>query len=78
VLPLLPALAFPPFPFPFSRTPELGPDLIPVVNIVNIAPISLIERKALPGAETILLIFKHFDLTTFKYLNVLNGIVYFS
>jgi hypothetical protein len=51
VLPLLPALAFPPFPFPFSRTPELGPDLIPVVNIVNIAPISLIERKALPGAK---------------------------
>ena len=27
-----------------------GPDLIPVVNMVNIAPISLIDRKAWPGA----------------------------
>ena len=44
--PAAPAL-IPSPPFPSG----LGPDLIPVVSIVSIAPISLIDRNALPGAE---------------------------
>jgi len=38
-----------------------GPDLIPVVSMVSIAPISLIDRNAWPGAE------KYPDLNCFNY-----------
>jgi hypothetical protein len=60
-LELIPAEGLTPDPFLLPPTvltvPPLlplasddGPDLIPVVNMVNMAPISLIDRNAWPGA----------------------------